>query len=231
MASDQKKVVISLGGSLIVPDDIDVPFLSSFKKLIEDYVAKGWQFLLITGGGKTARRYQKAAGEVADLSSDELDWVGIHATRLNGHFLRIIFKELAYEDVVTDPAGLPGAPKSVIVGAGWKPGWSTDFDAVELAEKVGAKRIINLSNIDYVYDKDPRTNKDAKRIEKISWSEFRKILPPPEAWNPGLNAPFDPVAAKRAEGFGIEVVVMNGKNLDNLKKALEGEDFEGTIIK
>ena len=117
-----------------------------------------------------------------------------------------------------------------MIGAGWKPGHSTDFDAILMAESSGAKRIINLSNIDYVYDKDPRRFPDARKIERVTWKEFRALLPEPAAWVPGLNAPFDPVAAKRASELSLEIAIMNGNNLEHLKNYLEGKEFMGTVI-
>jgi uridylate kinase len=98
-----------------------------------------------------------------------------------------------------------------------------------VAKNVGAKKIINLSNIDYVYDSDPKINLNAKKIEKISWEEYRKLIP--TEWNPGLNSPFDPIASKMAEEEGLEVVIMNGKPIENLAKYLNGEKFLGTVIK
>jgi uridylate kinase len=88
--------------------------------------------------------------------------------------------------------------------------------------------VINMSNIDQVYNKDPNTHKDAKPIEKTSWAEFRKIVG--DEWVPGMNAPFDPVAAKKAEALGIKVVVLNGENFENLEKCLNNKPFVGTTI-
>jgi uridylate kinase len=93
---------------------------------------------------------------------------------------------------------------------------------------VGAKKVINLSNIDYAYDKDPNKFPDAEIIKESTWGDFRKLLP--TEWDPGLNAPFDPIAAERAEELGLEVVIMNGKNIENLKKYLDGGEFVGTVI-
>jgi uridylate kinase len=90
------------------------------------------------------------------------------------------------------------------------------------------KKIINLSNIDYVYDKDPKKFPGAKKVEKFSWAEFRKLVG--DKWNPGLNAPFDPIASKIAQESGMEVAIMNGRNLKNLKNYLEGKKFKGTTI-
>ncbi|MDO8594609.1 MAG: UMP kinase [bacterium] len=227
----QSPIIISLGGSIVVPDGIDTKFISAFRKLIEERLALGESFIIIVGGGKVCRRYQAAAQELGIVDKEPLDWVGIYATRLNADLLRVSFKESAHGEIITDPDALSSVSSPIAVGAGWKPGHSTDFDAVLMAEKTGAKRIINLSNIDFVYDKDPRAFPDAKKIEKATWPEFRAILPAPTAWVPGLNAPFDPVAAKRADELGLEIAIMNGNNLENLKNYLEGESFKGSVIR
>ncbi len=221
-------IVISLGGSLIVPDNIDVDFLKEFKTLILSQVAVGKKFVIITGGGKICRKYQDAFRQVSTPSSDDLDWLGIYSTRLNAEFIRILFGDLAEKIIILDPTLSIKFDKSIIVGGGWKPGWSTDYDAVLLGKQLGAKKIINLSNTDYVYDADPKINPGAKKIEQISWAEYRKLIP--VEWSPGLNTPFDPLASKMAEEMGMEVVIMNGKPLANLAHYLNGEKFLGTVI-
>lgn len=227
--ADNQKIVISLGGSLIVPDELDLGFLRSFKALIEAQVKKGKSFVIITGGGRLCRRYQDAARELGAEDSDSLDWVGIYATRLNATLLRVIFGKNADSELIVDPTKMSPVTVPIIVGGGGVPGRSSDFAAVLVAEKTGAKRIINLSNIDYVYDKDPKKFPDAQKIEQAPWAEFRKIIP--TEWSPGVNTPFDPVAAKRAEELGLEVAIMNGKPLDNLENYLSDKKFRGTVIK
>jgi uridylate kinase len=221
--------VISVGGSLIVPNEIDTVFLSSFKQFIIKRIERGDRFILIAGGGKTARKYQLAAAEVSGIDNEEKDWIGIHSTRLNAHLLRTIFKIWANPKVVSDFEDEIDFKEKILVGAGWKPGCSTDYDAVHIATKYKADSIINLSNIDYVYSEDPRVNPKAKKIENISWKEFRKMVG--DVWDPGLNAPFDPIASKAAEKAGIKVAIMNGKDLGNLNDFLEGKKFKGTLIK
>ncbi|KKW11036.1 MAG: hypothetical protein UY50_C0022G0004 [Parcubacteria group bacterium GW2011_GWA2_49_9] len=223
--------IISLGGSLVVPDGVDTAFVSAFRALIQERIKLGESFIVIVGGGKVCRRYQAAAGELGVMDKDQLDWVGIYATRLNAELVRVAFGDVAHTELVLDPAVLPSVSAPLVIGAGWKPGHSTDFDAILMAESVEAKRIINVSNIDYVYNKDPRTFPDAQKIEKATWAEFRAILPEPSAWVPGLNAPFDPVAAKRADELSLEIAIMNGNNLEHLKNYLEGKPFTGTVIK
>ncbi len=221
-------IVISLGGSLIIPDNLDVDFLKDFKKLILFHVAQGKKFLIITGGGKVCRRYQDVAKEISSPSNDDLDWIGIASLKLNAELIRVIFSEYAGSRVVSNLGEDFSMEKPIVVGSAYKPGHSTDWDAVLGAKKIGAKKIINLSNIDHVYDFDPKVNPNAKKIDKISWVDYRKIIP--KDWNPGLNSPFDPTASEMAEREGMEVAIMNGKPIENLVKYLNGESFEGTVI-
>ncbi|WKN44053.1 UMP kinase [Tunicatimonas pelagia] len=221
--------VLSLGGSIVVPGAIDTAYLIQFKEFIHQRIAQGDRFILTVGGGKTARNYQTAAEYVSGVDDEERDWLGIHATRLNAHLLRTIFKEQAHPIIAKDfDISLPDFAEPILVGAGWKPGWSTDYIAVLLAQRYQAKTVLNLSNIDYVYSEDPRENPDAQRFEQINWADFRKIVG--SEWTPGLSAPFDPIASKKAEELALTVVILNGKKIDNMKAFLSGDHFQGTVI-
>lgn len=223
-------VVISLGGSLVVPDKIDVGFLQKFKAVILRHVKKGKRFTIIVGGGRTARNYQRAGAAVAALTKEDIDWLGIHATRINAHLLRAIFAKEAHPKIVKNPClKIKGFREKILIAAGWRPGFSTDYDAVLIAKQLGAKKLINLSNINYVYDKDPKKFKGARPIKAISWREFRKLLP--QKWDPGLNVPFDPVASREAERTGLEVNIISGRNIRSVDRSIRGENFSGTVIK
>ncbi len=225
----EKQIIISLGGSIIVPDQIDVEFLNSFISLVREYTDKGYKFFIITGGGKVSRNYNDSLKQITKPTDEELDWLGISATRLNAEFVKIAFGGLAYKDIILDPDSTPNTDKPIVVGGGWKPGNSSDLAAVRVAKNTGSTKIINLSNIDYVYDSDPKNNPNAKKIESISWGDYRSSIS--TKWDPGMSSPFDPIASKEAEEYGMEVVIMNGKNTENLRGYLEGRVFKGTIIK
>lgn len=229
---EKETVVMSVGGSLIVPDGIDTTFLTNLKNLIHTQASthSGRRFIIIAGGGRTARGYQDAASAVTELTPEDLDWMGIHATRLNGHLLRTVFRDIAHRVVITNPDEVLDLHPSeqVIIAAGYRPGCSTDLRAIQIATRVGATKVINLSNTDYVYTDNPHTNPDAVKIEDITWAEFRKLIP--EDWAPGLSAPFDPIAAREAEARGIEVAQINGLKLDALSDYLDNRPFVGTKI-
>jgi uridylate kinase len=223
--------VVSVGGSLLVPKGIDIGFLHSFRELLLSKIKDGSSFYIVAGGGRLSRDYQEAAAAIrgADkLDREDMDWLGIHSTRLNAHLLRTVFIEEAQARIVKNPTSRFRGRESIVIGAGWKPGWSTDYCAVMAAKTLGATRLVNLSNIDYVYTADPRKDPNAEKIEKIGWADFRKLIP--SEWDPGLSAPFDPIAAKEAETLGLEVAIINGANLDSFSDYLDGKPFKGTII-
>ncbi len=228
MQPTHERIIVSVGGSLIVPGDIAIDFLKKFKKLVLEKVRRGYSFAIIVGGGKTARRYQDAANAVSPLSPQDLDWLGIHSTRLNAQLLRNIFAGYAHPQVVHNPTIDIETDEPIIIAAGWQPGCSTDYDAVLIAKNVGARRLVNLSNIDYVFTADPKQDPAAKKIEKIDWTKFRALIP--DAWDPGLSSPFDPVAAREAESLGLEVAIMNGNRLEEFSHYLDDKPFKGTVI-
>jgi uridylate kinase len=223
--------VISLGGSIVAPDTVDEGFLKNFVSLIREFLAAEPErrFIFVVGGGAPARVYQNAYRNISGSAEDsEADWIGIMATRLNAQLVRALMREWCPQDVVTDPTAAQAMTGRVLVAAGWKPGFSSDNDAVLLAERFGAGSVINLSNIKQVYTDDPRENPEARPIDTISWPDFRSLVG--DEWKPGKNVPFDPVASRRAAELGLRVVCAAGRDLENLGKILRGEPFLGTTI-
>jgi uridylate kinase len=230
MSESRETIVISLGGSMIVPGGIDTDFLAQFKTVIKDQVVRGNQVYIIAGGGSTARKYIHALQELhVDASSDNLDWMGIHATVLNAHLIRLMLGDITPIGVIKGPDDDLSFSESIVVTHGWEPGNSSDYPTVMVAGAVQASKVVNLSNIDYVYDQDPKKNPNAKPLKHISWENYLKLIP--SEWRPGLNTPFDPVASRKAQERGLEVAIMNGDGVENLANYLAGNDFKGTIIK
>lgn len=221
--------VISLGGSLIAPKKgLDTLFLKKFRTMIRRRISKGERFIIVCGGGATARTYQQAGKDLGRLNSEDIDWLGIHSTRLNAHLVRALFNGEAHASIVTNPNDPPRFKEAVLVAAGWRPGWSTDYIATLLANEFDAEVVINLSDIDHVYSADPRKDKNAVPLDTVSWEKFRKIVG--DKWDPGANLPFDPVASQRAQKLGITVKMIEGQALKEINSALAGRKFIGTII-
>lgn len=239
--------VLSVGGSIIAPNDVDVKFLSAFSKMITDYLTSNpeTRLIFVAGGGAPARLYQNAYKAVAasfdekqknlcaleseDSLNQACDWIGITATRLNAQLLKTVFGPLCQQELVIDPTKVCDFTGRILVAAGWKPGFSTDNDAVLLAERFNADTVLNLSNIEKVYTDDPRKNPDAKPIDNISWADFRAMVG--DEWVPGKNCPFDPIASKKAQELGLTVICASGKNIENIRAILDAKDYEGTTIK
>ena len=226
---EKESIIISLGGSMVVPQNPDAEFVIKFKKLILEWIGKGKKFYIIVGGGKVCRIYQESLSKTINASSEILDWMGIYTTNLNAQFLRLAFEEVAASDIFTDPKDALKYSNDVIIGAGWKPGCSTDMDAVLVAKEISATKMINLSSVDFVYDSDPKVNSEAKKFDNLSWKDYRSFIS--SEWDPGMNLPFDPIASKEAEELGLELVFIGGHNLDSLDNYLKGEKFIGTTIK
>ena len=229
MAKKQHNItVISLGGSMIAPELPDPKFVKAFVGLIKTRIQKGRRFIVVAGGGKTCRNYQNALKAVRSITDTENDWMGIYTTHFNAQFLRLAFGKLAHKEVATKYGKKLSFNTPVLVGGGEVPGHSTDYDAVLLARMFGAKHVVNISNTDYVYTADPRKDKKAKPLPKLTWNEYRALLP--KKWTPGLSSPFDMHAAVLAKKSQLTVSIVNGGNLKEVANAIDGKKFRGSVI-
>jgi len=225
----KKTIVVDLGGSILFPKlgQINWKLLKSFKRFIKQKGGRK-RFILVVGGGGTARAYQKQARELKINRDQALDWIGIRATRLNAEFLKAFLGELAWPELVTtENQKVPRNSKAVVSG-GWHPGNSTDYVAIKLAKKYKAEKVVIATNIDYVYDSDPKKNPRAKKFESMSWREFNQLFR--QKWKPGMTVPLDPKAARLGQKINIPLCFLNGNNLINLQNAIRGKKFKGTMI-
>lgn len=224
-----KTIVIALGGSIMYPEAIDVLFLKNFRKFILKQLQNGSRFVIVVGGGRIARIYQEAANKVYKITDEDKDWLGIHSTRANAHLLRTIFKDVADPVIIDSRDKMKFLKYPVTIASGWRPGWSTDYISIAIAEHFKAKEAIIAGKPSHVYDKDPNKHNGAKELPKISWREYRKLIP--KKWIPGLHSPVDPVGARLAEKKGIAAIIVNGKDLKNFNQMLSGKEFKGSIIR
>jgi uridylate kinase len=236
--SKKETFVIALGGSLVFSDadglfKIKTRFLKRFHDFILGFLRQGTRrFIVVAGGGKLARSYQKSAFSARRISDNEKDWLGIYSTMLNARLLMAIFGGKTYPTMICNP-GQRIAKKdldkySLFVAAGWRPGCSTDYVAVLLGRRFKARKIIIATNVAYVYDKNIGTRKKARPLKRISWRNYRKLVGP--KWIPGMSAPVDPVAARFAQENELTVNIVLGTDLKNFEKVIEDKRFKGTII-
>jgi uridylate kinase len=224
----KRVIVISLGGSLLVPDKIDYDFISDFKKRILKLKRK-YKFVIVVGGGKTARIYIEG---LKDFSERIKCMMGIGITRMNARFMMIFFGMSAKQK-------MPKSTKQVeyslrkddvvfVGGLRYEPKNTSDGTAAQIASILRGD-FINLTNVDGLYSKDPRKYKDAKFIPRISWQEFDKIVKKIK-YKAGQHFVLDQHASEIIRKKFIRTVILNGNNLKNFEDYLEGKKFKGTVI-
>ena len=226
---NSKNHVIALGGSSFVREEIDSSLLLKLKDLIEGSIKEGNKFIIISGGGSTARKYQQALSKISDASDREIDLIGIKGTQINAMLLRGLFGKKANPIILDERFKVKNFSNyPIIIGGGQKPGNSTDFIAVQSALDFNVKRVIILGKPDHVYTSDMAKDKQAKPIKKMTWKEYFRIIP--KKWKPGLHAPVGPMAGILAKTKNLEVIVASGADLNNLKKIIASKPFIGTTI-
>ncbi|EKD78732.1 MAG: uridylate kinase [uncultured bacterium] len=205
-----KTIIISLGGSIVSTATDNAAVRQQYADWLLE-LAKTNVVAVIVGGGYRARQaIEQAKQQSADFTDEQLDQIGIEATRVNANVMQELCGVTG--SLIIDPhVQLPKQP-SLVFGAGWVPGRSTDYDAVALAIENGVKTVYNLSNVDRVYDKDPKQYPDAQPLPlDITWDQLLDIIG--KDWQPGLNAPFDPIAAQLAKEYHVTVKLVRGMAL------------------
>lgn len=207
----------------------DWNYIEKIKEIIEK---TDDEFGIVVGGGYTARKYAKEAREKG-ANEFEADESAIAATHENAEAVIKGFKGLAYSKEPKDFKDAREAIKKsrVIVMGGTIPGITTDTDATLLAECIGAKRLINISNVDGIYDKNPREFKDAKKYDEMTHEQLVELAAESDKRMAGTNFVFDILASKLSARSNIEVHFVSGKNLFDVEKAIKGEKHGGTVVK
>jgi uridylate kinase len=222
------KVAISVGGSIFSRDEgIEVEYVKEFSKTIKE-LSRKHEIYIVAGGGKTARRFI-AAGRALGANEDFLDLLGIMATRLNAMVISASLREkgLNFVPERVEEADKVGGDKVFVMG-GTVPGHSTDAVSAMLAAHVGADLLINATNVDGVYEMDPKKDPKARRFDRLSHAELLKIVKRGQH-EPGASAVLDMKAAKIILENNIKTVVIDGRNVKNISDAIEGK-VTGTII-
>lgn len=222
-------VVLSLGGSLIIPDDVNVTFLRKFKKVILRHTKK-YKFVIACGGGSIARKYISAL-KTENLSSRLQSYSGISATRMNARFMTYFFNKDPEHGVPHTTETLKHYLKThdiVFCGAlEYKPKQTSDSTAAELAHKFKSI-FINLTNVKGLFNKNPKKYKNAKFIPRITWKDFDKMANS-LGFQPGQHFVLDQSAAKIIRKHKIKTYIL-GQNLKNLDSVLKKKKFTGTFI-
>ncbi len=225
----KKVVVISLGGSLIIPNKVDVKFLKEFKKIILKN-SKKYKFIIVCGGGSIARKYISAL-ESQRANTKLQSLAGIGSTRMNARFMSYFFNinpEKGIPHKMKDIKKYLRKQKVVFCGAlEYKPNQTSDSTSAEIAKKFKAD-FINLTDVDGLYDKNPKKFKKTKLISKTTWKKFDKMANKIK-FKPGQHFVLDQTASKIIRENKITTYIL-GKNLNNLDNLLKEKKFKGTII-
>lgn len=214
------KVVLILGGSLLTKE-LNKKNFEKYARVLRKIKEKCERLIVICGGGKVCREYQNVAKSF-NPSLTFLDRIGIVATHLNALTLISALGEDAYQNVVENIEEIENIPKEkIIVCGGIEPGHSTDFDGALFAEAVKADLLIKATNVDGVYTSDPRTDKNAKKIRKLSYKEFESIILKNKQ-EPGKYDLFDLSALKIVERSRIKLIILNGEDEKEILRGIEG---------
>lgn len=224
-----KVVVISLGGSLIVPNEINFEFIEKFKKEIRKNYSKT-KFVIVAGGGSVARKYISALKK-EKKSDRELASAGIRATRMNALFLMQFFGKEANKKLPRDMVEVKNnlhLNNVVICGAlRYADNETSDGTAAKLAHFLNAE-FINMTNVKGLYTADPKKDKSAKFIPKISWKDFNKITQKIK-FSAGQHFVLDQQAARIILENRIKTYIIDDK-IGNITKIVNGKYFIGTLI-
>ncbi len=223
-------VVVSMGGSVLVPGEDDPEYIKSLAELLSQLSAN-YKLFVVTGGGRLARYYIDV-GRALGMDERSLDSLGIAITRLNA---RLLIQALGTRAFPEPPEEYEDARKAgerydVVVMGGQRVGITTDGVAAELAEHVSASRLVNATSVDGVYTADPSVDPSATRVERMDYDALIRIAGRPTEMA-GPSMVFDPYAARVVKRLGISVYVVQGRDLKSLEGAISDGDFSGTIIR
>lgn len=224
-----EKVVVSVGGSVLIPGNDDSVYIKRLADVLKD-VSRNVNVAIVCGGGKIARYYSDTA-KGAGATVYQRDMLGIGATRLNAELLRIALGDRAYGCVplTVDEAAAAFAEGRIVVMGGTEPGHTTDAVAAMLAGKINSKRIVNATSVDAVYSDDPKKDPNAERFSELTIKELGKIVY--EEHDAGRSSVFDPLGVKLAMRDHIDIMVVDGRDLGEMKNAILGKKIKGTFIR
>ncbi len=226
--TSQDTVVISVGGSILIPDQNDSVYIGKLANMLKS-VSKTVRVCVVVGGGKIARYYTVTGRELGG-NENQLDLLGIGCTRLNAKLLALALGDVSSTDI---PVDVRTAEKmfqkgGIVVMGGTEPGHTTDAVAAMLAKGLGARLVINATSVDAVYSDDPRKNPNAERYDRLTIDRLEELVYSDHG--AGKSSVFDPLGVKIAKEEGIDIAMVDGRNLAELENAILGKPFSGTYI-
>ena len=229
--------VVALGGSLLRPEEADARamWMGQLRQLMVHLEGNGRRIALVVGGGLPAREGIELA-KTSISAPHRLDEIGIAGTRLNATVLQQVLLDIGCDVAPSVPHTIDDARSllddhHIVVMGGTVPGHTTDTVAVKLAAAVHARHCIIATNVSHVHNKDPRRHEDAVAFTEMTLDELGGIVGVGKPLNPGDSAVVDPIAVSVAIDAGLDLAVLDGRDIGRLDKALDGALFEGTLVR
>ncbi|MCL1978912.1 MAG: UMP kinase [Methanomassiliicoccaceae archaeon] len=224
----KEKVVVSIGGSVLIPGKDDPAYIRALAGMIEE-VSRTVQVAVVCGGGRIARYYTETGAELGG-TTHQLDMLGIGATRLNAQLLAVSLGKISSTDIPLTAADAAerSTPDNVVVMGGTVPGHTTDAVATMVAKEMHADRVVNATSVAAVFSDDPRKDPAAKRFSNMTIDELGKIVY--KEHGAGKSSVFDPLGVRIAKEERIDILIVDGRNIDELRNAILGKRIEGTFV-
>ncbi|MFQ6088037.1 MAG: UMP kinase [Candidatus Methanofastidiosia archaeon] len=218
------RVVLRVGGSILRGGDKTLENLT--KGILS--LKKKHQVILEVGGGNLSRTYIKLARRFG-VSETKCDYLGIKASRLNAMLLISLLGEEAYQEVIQDFREIPKALalEKIPVLAGTHPGHTNDAVAAMACEFARADLLLKITDVDGIYDRDPKKFKNAKKIKKISFEELESFQN--QNMVAGISSVLDPLASNIIMRSRIKTIVIGEREMKNLLRVIDGK-HSGTLI-
>ncbi len=228
LLTSQDTVVISVGGSILIPDQNDSVYIGKLANMLKE-ASKTARICVVVGGGKIARYYTTTGRELGG-NEDQLDLLGIGCTRLNAGLLALALGDISSTEIPLDvkTAAKMFQKGGIVVMGGTEPGHTTDAVATMLAKELGAKLVINATSVDAVYSDDPRKNPNAVRYDSLTIERLEELVYSDHS--AGKSSVFDPLGVKIAKEECIDIAMVDGRNLRELENVILGRPFSGTYI-
>lgn len=222
------RLVVRIGGS-VVASPINTKLISEYADLIRAFKARGFEVVVVVGGGALAREFIKIAKDLS-LDMQAQDEIAISCSRL---FAQLFLKRLGEVGcskvaITLDDAAQCLSEGKVVVMGGLKPGITTDTVAALVAERVNADLLVKGTDQDGVYDKDPRKHADAVKLDQLGFKDLSKVFEE-NVHKAGIHQIIDPEAVKVLKRKRLKLIVVNGFKPENILAAIEGKIIGTTI--
>ena len=231
-----KRILLKLSGEGLMgnqPCGIDESVLNAFAESIKKVYDKGISLCIVIGGGNF---YRGINNKNESISRSVADQAGMLATVINALFLKSTLNAKGIPAEVLSGLAIPQAAepysyrtaqkllkeKNVLIFAGGtgNPYFTTDTGATLRALETNCEALFKATQVDGVYDSDPKKNPKAKRYDEVSYDEvIKKEL-----------KVMDMTAVSMARENKLPIIIFKQKNENSLLDVLNGKE-KYTLIK